>query len=57
MGRAFRVLKRTAHLTVRVSERTEKVIAVTGGEAPKRRARAEKSATTASTRAAKKAKE
>ena len=57
MGRAFRVLKRTAHLTVRVSERMEKVVAVTGGEAPKRRARAEKSATTASTRAAKKAKE
>ena len=57
MGRAFRVLKRTAHLTVRVSERAEKVVAVTGGEAPKRRARAEKSATMASTRAAKKAKE
>ena len=28
MGRAFRVLKRTAHLTVQVSERPEKVIAV-----------------------------
>jgi len=28
MGRAFRVLKRTAHLTVHVSERAEKVIAV-----------------------------
>jgi large subunit ribosomal protein L22 len=28
MGRAFRVLKRTAHLTVRVSERPEKVVAV-----------------------------
>jgi large subunit ribosomal protein L22 len=28
MGRAFRVLKRTAHLTVRVSERPEKVAAV-----------------------------
>ena len=56
MGRAFRVLKRTAHLTVRVSERAEHVVAVTG-EAPKRRARAEKSATMASTRAAKKAKE
>ena len=57
MGRAFRVLKRTAHLTVRVSERAVKVVAVTGGEAPKRRARAEKSATMASTSAAKKAKE
>ena len=59
MGRAFRVLKRTAHLTVRVSERAEKVVVVApaGGAAPKRRARAEKSATTAPTRAAKKAKE
>ena len=34
MGRAFRVLKRTAHLTVRVSERPEKVVAV-GGDAKK----------------------
>jgi large subunit ribosomal protein L22 len=42
MGRAFRVLKRTAHLTVRVSERPETVVAIaadgTGkaGDAPKR---------------------
>src|SRR5215475_13484893 len=39
MGRAFRVLKRTAHLTVRVSERPEKVVALggdAGGAAPKR---------------------
>jgi len=28
MGRAFRVVKRTAHLTVRVAERPEKVIAI-----------------------------
>jgi len=28
MGRAFRVLKRTAHLTVHVSERPERVVAV-----------------------------
>ena len=28
MGRAYRVLKRTAHLTVKVSERAEKVAAV-----------------------------
>jgi large subunit ribosomal protein L22 len=28
MGRAFRVLKRTAHLTVRVSERAEKIVPV-----------------------------
>ena len=41
MGRAFRVLKRTAHLTVRVAERPEKVVAIaadaaTPAEAPKR---------------------
>ena len=43
MGRAFRVLKRTAHLTVQVSERPEKVVPVgtTAAEgAPKRRPRA-----------------
>ena len=43
MGRAFRVLKRTAHLTVQVSERPEKIVAVgaSGAEgAPKRRPRA-----------------
>jgi large subunit ribosomal protein L22 len=41
MGRAFRVLKRTAHLTVHVSERPEKVVAVAAdtAAAPKRRAR------------------
>jgi large subunit ribosomal protein L22 len=34
MGRAYRVLKRTAHLTVQVSERPEKVVAVAAaGEA------------------------
>jgi large subunit ribosomal protein L22 len=31
MGRAFRVLKRTAHLTVHVSERAEKIVPVAGG--------------------------
>jgi large subunit ribosomal protein L22 len=36
MGRAFRVLKRTAHLTVAVSERPEKVVAVSPAHAPKR---------------------
>jgi large subunit ribosomal protein L22 len=37
MGRAFRVLKRTAHLTVQVSERPEKVQAVgAGGQEDKR---------------------
>jgi large subunit ribosomal protein L22 len=36
MGRAFRVLKRTAHLTVAVAERPEKVVAVSEGGAAKR---------------------
>ena len=42
MGRAFRVLKRMAHLTVQVSERPAPAVAaaVAGGEAPKRRPRA-----------------
>ncbi len=59
MGRAFRVLKRTAHLTVRVSERPEKVVALAGGEAPKRRPRAGavKKTAPAARRAPKKAKE
>ena len=35
MGRAYRVLKRTTHLTVRVSERPEKVAAVAAERAPK----------------------
>ena len=49
MGRAYRVLKRTAHLTVHVSERPEKVVAVAStGEGTKKRARALKSATTPS---------
>ena len=39
MGRAFRVLKRTAHLTVQVAERPEKVVAIASSEAPKRRPR------------------
>ena len=37
MGRAFRVLKRTAHLTVQVSERPEKIAPVAETAAPKRR--------------------
>ena len=60
MGRAFRVLKRTAHLTVRVSERPEKVVVVAAGEAaPKRkpRAGAVKKTAPAAKRATKKAKE
>src|ERR1700716_447286 len=39
MGRAFRVLKRMAHLTVQGSERPAPVVAVAAVEAPKRRAR------------------
>jgi hypothetical protein len=47
MGRAYRVLKRTAHLTVHVSERPEKVVAVAapaGPATPKRRGRPSKKA-------------
>jgi hypothetical protein len=40
MGRAFRVLNRTAHLTVQVAERPEKIVPVGGGDGPKRRPRA-----------------
>ena len=36
MGRAFRVVKRTAHLTVQVAERPSKVSAAPAGEGPKR---------------------
>jgi large subunit ribosomal protein L22 len=41
MGRAFRVLKRTAHLTVHVSERPEKVapVGASGGEGAAKRPR------------------
>jgi large subunit ribosomal protein L22 len=37
MGRAFRVVKRTAHLTVRVAERPSKVVATSGEETPRPR--------------------
>ena len=39
MGRAFRVLKRTAHLTVHVSERVEKVVVASDGKAAPRKRR------------------
>jgi large subunit ribosomal protein L22 len=39
MGRAFRVVKRTAHLTVRVAERPVVIAAVGPGDAPKRGAK------------------
>jgi large subunit ribosomal protein L22 len=42
MGRAYRVLKRTAHLTVRVSERPEKIAAVAADGAAQKKARAKK---------------
>jgi large subunit ribosomal protein L22 len=61
MGRAFRVLKRTAHISVHVAERADKVAAIgttaPGADAPRpKRARAQKSATTPSPKT-KKAKE
>src|SRR3954469_867814 len=40
MGRAFRVLKRTAHLTVQVAERAEKIVPVGTREGATRRPRA-----------------
>jgi len=40
MGRAFRVVKRTAHLTVRVTERPLQIAAVASEGAPKRGAKA-----------------
>jgi large subunit ribosomal protein L22 len=40
MGRAYRVIKRTAHLTVQVAERPEKVVPV--GASAARRARTKK---------------
>jgi large subunit ribosomal protein L22 len=50
MGRAFRVVKRTAHLTVRVAERPSKVVASPGGEEaprPRRKGAAPKKKTSA----------
>jgi large subunit ribosomal protein L22 len=48
MGRAFRVLKRTAHLTVEVAERPEKTVPV-GSGAPKRARRPQGGKSAAST--------
>ncbi len=45
MGRAFRVLKRTAHLTVKVAERPEKIVAVAGPETRPKRPQGKKSST------------
>ena len=61
MGRAFRVLKRTAHLTVHVvgaAGKGRRGRRDAGAEAPRpKRARAQKSATTPSKKASQKAKE
>jgi large subunit ribosomal protein L22 len=59
MGRAFRVLKRTAHLTVHVSERPEKVVPVgaAGSAAPRRPRAGAKKQASAAKRAPQKAKE
>jgi large subunit ribosomal protein L22 len=59
MGRAFRVLKRTAHLTVHVSERPEKVLPVgaPGGSRTRRPRAGAKKQDGAATRAAAKEKE
>ena len=56
MGRAFRVLKRTAHLTVQVSERPEQIVPVGAEGAARRRPRAgaPKKAAPAAKRGAKK---
>ena len=42
MGRAYRVLKRTAHLTVKVSERPEKIAAVAASAPKGKKSRAKK---------------
>jgi len=59
MGRAFRVLKRTAHLTVHVSERAEQVVAVgtSGKAAAPKRARGTRQAAGAGRASKQKAKE
>jgi large subunit ribosomal protein L22 len=44
MGRAFRVVKRTAHLTVRVAERPVQIAAVAAEATPKRGAKAKPAA-------------
>ena len=50
MGRAFRVVKRTAHLTVRVAERPSKVVSAAPGEEtrPRRKGAAPKKKTAGS---------
>ncbi len=55
MGRAFRVVKRTAHLTVHVTERPQKIAAAAPEGAPKRRARKPAGASRPAAKAAAKA--
>ena len=50
MGRAYRVVKRTAHLTVKISERPLKIAAVGSETAAARPARAKKTAKPAATK-------
>jgi len=53
MGRAFRVVKRTAHLTVEVTEKPSKVAAAPAGDAAPKRARGAKPKAAAKTGARK----
>jgi large subunit ribosomal protein L22 len=53
MGRAFRIVKRTAHLTVELAERPTKVVAAPEGEAAPKRARGAKPKAAARSRTAK----
>jgi large subunit ribosomal protein L22 len=57
MGRAFRVLKRTAHLTVRVSERAERIVPVATATGAAPRARRQSPSAGGSAKTSKKAKE
>ena len=50
MGRAFRVVKRTAHLTVEVTEKPSKVSAAPAGDSAPKRARGAKPKAKATTR-------
>jgi large subunit ribosomal protein L22 len=52
MGRAFRVVKRTAHLTVHVTEKPQAITAAAPAKAPRRRAAKPAASKTAATKAA-----
>jgi large subunit ribosomal protein L22 len=53
MGRAFRIVKRTTHLTVEVTERPQVIKAVGSEDAPKRRGAAKTAKPKAATKAKK----